>query len=87
MSRFRPGTSAIAFSLFEERGVSVPVTPVAIFGTQKPWLVPATAIRVSVGEPMYVGDFVHGSSNEVVERFRRALETRVKALFLDLIRD
>jgi len=86
VSRFRPGTSAIAFSLFEERGVSVPVTPVAIFGTQKPWLVPAT-IRVSVGEPMYVGDFVRGSSNEVVERFRRALEARVKALFLDLIRD
>jgi 1-acyl-sn-glycerol-3-phosphate acyltransferase len=86
ISRFRPGTSAIAHSLFDECGLSVPITPLAIYGTQIPWLVPGT-IRVNVGEPMFVKDYSRGSCNEVVERFRNALEVRVKALFLDLLKD
>jgi 1-acyl-sn-glycerol-3-phosphate acyltransferase len=86
VSRFRPGTSAIAHNLFEEAGLSVPVTPLAIYGTQKPWLVPGT-IKVNVGEPMFIKDYFAGPSNDIVERFRQALEVRVKDLFLDLLRD
>jgi len=86
ISRFRPGTSAIAYSLFDGCGLSVPVTPLAIYGTQKPWLVPTT-IRVNVGEPMFIQDYSRGTADEIVERFRNALELRVRALFLDLLKD
>ncbi len=86
VSRFRRGTSAIAYSLYREAGISVPVTPLAIYGSQKPWLVPGT-IKVNVGEPMYIRDQIGAAANEVVERFRRALEVRVQALFLELVKD
>ena len=86
VSEFRPGTAAIAFNLLHESGLSVPVTPLAIYGSQKPWLVPGT-IKVNVGEPMYVREHIGGSEEDVVERFRRALELRVRALFLELLKD
>jgi 1-acyl-sn-glycerol-3-phosphate acyltransferase len=86
ISRFLRGTPAIAYTLYSEAGLSVPVTPVAIFGSQKPWLVPGT-IKLNVGEPMYVREFIGGLANDIVERFRSALEVRVKALFLELLKD
>ena len=86
VSRIRPGTPSIAYNLYHEAGISVPVTPLAIYGSQKPWLVPGT-IKMNVGEPMYVREFIGGLANDIVERFRRALEVRVKALFLELIKD
>jgi hypothetical protein len=36
---------------------------------------------------MFIKDYFAGPSNDVVERFRQALEVRVKDLFLDLLRD
>jgi 1-acyl-sn-glycerol-3-phosphate acyltransferase len=86
ISRFLRGTPAIAYTLYSEAGLSVPVTPLAIFGSHKPWLVPGS-IRLNVGEPMYVGEFAGGPAGDVVEKFRSALEVRVKALFLDLLKD
>jgi len=86
ISRFLRGAPAIAYSLYSEAGLSVPVTPVAIFGSHKPWLVPGR-IKLNVGEPMYVGEFAGGLTGDIVEKFRRALEVRVKALFLDLLKD
>jgi len=86
VSPFRRGTSAIAHALYSRAGISVPVTPLAIFGTQRPWLVPGT-IKLNVGEPMYVEPYADGPAGDVVERFRAALEARVKALFLELLKD
>jgi len=86
VSRIRRGTSAIAYSLYHEAGISVPVTPLAIYGSQKPWLLPGT-IKLNVGEPMSIGEFAGGLGGDIVERFRRALEVRVKALFLELLKD
>jgi 1-acyl-sn-glycerol-3-phosphate acyltransferase len=86
VSRFRRGAPAIAYALYSEAGLSVPVTPLAIFGSHTPWLVPGT-IKVNVGEPMYIGEFAGGPAGDVVERFRSGLEERVKALFLDLLKD
>ncbi len=86
VSQFRPGTAAIAHNLYLESGILVPVTPLAIYGSQKPWLVPGT-IKVNVGEPMFIRDHIGTAANDVVERFRSALEARVKALFLALLKD
>lgn len=86
ISRFRRGAPAIVHGLFSDTGLSVPVTPLAISGSQTPWLVPAT-IRLNVGEPMYIDGLRGGQPADVVERFRDALEKRVRALFLELVRN
>jgi 1-acyl-sn-glycerol-3-phosphate acyltransferase len=86
ISRFQPGTPAIAYALYQEAEISVPVTPLAIQGSHQPWGVPGT-IRVNVGEAMHIREFVGGPARDIVERFRRALEVRVRALFLELLRD
>ena len=39
------------------------------------------------GERMYAREFMGGLANAFVDRFRRSLEVRVKALFLELIKD
>jgi len=70
--------------LFKEDGISVPVTPVAMFGTQVPFLIPAK-IRVNVGEPMYITDYLGGDFSETVNRFREALEKMVKSLIFDML--
>jgi 1-acyl-sn-glycerol-3-phosphate acyltransferase len=75
----------MAYNLWRENNLSVPVTPLAIFGTQTPWPIPAR-IKVNVGEPMFISDYVSESAEESIDNFRNALEVRVKRLFLDLIR-
>lgn len=85
VSPFRPGTSIMAYNLLQENNISVPVTPLAMYGTQTPWLIPAK-ILVNVGEPMYIADHLGRGHDESIENFRGALERRVKALFLDLIK-
>jgi len=82
---FRRGAAVLAYVLYKEEGIVVPVTPLAFFGTHKLWVTPGT-IRVSVGAPMNILPYMSGDFDETVERFRRALEERVKALFLELIR-
>ena len=81
---FKRGTSILSYNLYIEEGISVPVTPIAMFGTQVPFLVP-TKVKVNVGEPMYITDYLGGGFEESVERFRRALEDRVKKLLFDIL--
>jgi 1-acyl-sn-glycerol-3-phosphate acyltransferase len=82
---FRKGAAVMAWHLFEEEGIDVPVTPLAIFGTHIAFPVPGT-IRVNVGEPMFIRDHLAGDASPTIERFRTALEARVKDLFMGIIR-
>jgi len=81
---FKRGASVLSYNMYKEEGISVPVTPIAMLGTQVPFLVP-TKIRVKIGEPMYITDYLAGEFAETVDKFREALERRVKALILDII--
>ena len=81
---FKRGASVLSYNMYKEEGISVPVTPIAMLGTQVPFLVP-TKIRVKIGEPMYITDYLVGEFAETVDKFREALEKRVKALILDII--
>jgi 1-acyl-sn-glycerol-3-phosphate acyltransferase len=84
VSAFRRGAAILSYVLYKEDGIVVPVTPLAMFGTHKPWVTPGS-IKVSVGAPMNILPYMSDDFNESVDRFRRALEDRVKALFLELI--
>ncbi len=81
---FRRGASILAYILHNEHGVSVPITPLAMFGTQKPWGIP-TRIQVRVGEPMFIEPYMSGDFERSVVAFKDALESRVKSLFHELI--
>jgi len=85
VSPFKRGASIMAYNLYRDDNISVPVTPLALYGTQTPFLIPARII-ISVGEPMYITDYLGGGYSDSIENFRLALEARVKALFLELIR-
>ncbi len=85
VSPFRRGVSIMAYNLYENQGISVPVTPLAMFGTQLPWLIPGK-VGANVGEPMYIRDYLKSNFADSIDNFRSALEARVKALFLELIR-
>lgn len=84
VSSFRRGASIISYNLFREKGIRVPVTPIAFFGTHAPILIPAK-IRVNVGEPMYITDYIEEEITESVNRFMEAMERRVKDLFAENI--
>lgn len=84
VSYFRRGASIISYNLYQEDGIAVPVTPLAMFGTHFPFLIPAK-IKVNVGEPMYIIDYLSEGFEESVNRFREALEKRVKSLFFELL--
>ncbi len=84
VSYFRRGASILSYNLYQEDGIAVPVTPLAMFGTHFPFLVPAK-IKVNVGEPMYIIDYLREGFEESVGRFRDALEKRVKSLFFELL--
>jgi 1-acyl-sn-glycerol-3-phosphate acyltransferase len=77
---FRRGVSIMAYNLYKEIGLSVPVTPMSIFGTHIMWGVPAT-IKVNVGRPVFVKDHWTGEEVSTVETFRLALERTVTELF------
>lgn len=81
---FKPGVSAIAYNLYLNENLLVPITPLAIFGTQRPFLIPAV-IKVSVGEPMFIADYLRENASETIESFRLALENRVKKLLFGLV--
>jgi hypothetical protein len=84
VSYFKKGASILSYNMYREEGISVPVTPIAMLGTQVPFLVPAK-IKVKIGEPMYITDYLAGEFAETVDKFREALEKKVKALILDII--
>ena len=81
---FRKGVAIISYNLYKEKKISVPITPLAMFGTHWPFPVPKR-IRVNVGEPMFIKDFWAHSFDETVENFRLALEERVKGLLKELL--
>lgn len=78
---FRRGAAIMAYNLYHEEKLSVPVTPLSIFGTHVLWGVPGR-IRVNVGPPMFIQDYWSGSETETVARFRSALESTVSRLFV-----
>ena len=82
---FGRGISIVACGLEVEDGLSVPVTPVAIYGAQRPWIIPGR-ILVGAGPALYARDHVDGDFDASVLRFKAALETAVQGLFFDLIR-
>ncbi len=79
VKEFRRGVSIMAYNLFKEDGVSVPVTPMSLFGTHIMWGVPAT-IKVNVGRPLFVKDYWTGEEVSTVEAFRAALQRTVAGL-------
>jgi len=79
ISSFERGFSVIAYNL-EKKGISVPVIPLAIFGTHLPISIPAK-IWINVGSPMYISDYLTGKRKETVEKFKNALEIKTKTLF------
>jgi 1-acyl-sn-glycerol-3-phosphate acyltransferase len=81
---FKKGSSIMAYNLYKDNGISVPVTPLAMFGTQIPFMIPGK-IRVKVGPPMYIIDHLASGFEETVENFKNALEAKVKALFRELL--
>jgi 1-acyl-sn-glycerol-3-phosphate acyltransferase len=83
---FRKGASIMSYNLYLEKGIVVPVTPIAFFGTHKSMVTPAK-IQVNIGEPLYVTDYLETTFSETVQRFRAAMEGRVNSLFFELIRD
>ncbi|MGD1009217.1 MAG: hypothetical protein ABR951_03595 [Candidatus Aminicenantales bacterium] len=82
---FRRGVPIMVYNLFREERLSVPVTPLSIFGTHTLWGVPGR-IRVNVGAPMYVRDYWGGTESKTVERFRDALEMKVSGLLLESLK-
>lgn len=81
---FRRGVAVMAYNVFQEEGIRVPVTPMAIFGTQIPFFIPAK-VKINVGKPMYITDYLAEGFTESVDNFRYALEKRVKELFRETI--
>jgi len=79
LNSFKKGFSVIAYNL-EKSGISVPVTPIAIFGTHLPFAIPAK-IWINVGSPAYIGDYLTGRRKETIEKFKNVIETKVKTLF------
>jgi len=79
---FRRGVSVMAYNLYKESGLSVPVTPLSIFGTHIMWGVPAT-IKVNVGQPLYIKDHWTGDEVSTIEKFRSTLERTVSGLLLE----
>ncbi len=85
---FRRGVAFIAYNLYADHGLNVPVTPIAFYGTHVPVLVPGR-VTINVGKPMYIADHLVKGANGVlgsVEKFRSALEERVKDLFFETLR-
>jgi len=85
VSPFRRGAAIMSYNLLKENDLSVPVTPIAFFGTHLPYVVPAR-IHVNVGPPLHIEDFWAGDFPETVERFSREMEKRVRSLFREIVR-
>jgi 1-acyl-sn-glycerol-3-phosphate acyltransferase len=85
ISPFRKGPSILSYNLYTEENIPVAVTPMAFFGTQSPVFIPGK-IMVNIGEPMYIVDYMADGFAASVEKFRAAMESRVKDLFMELIK-
>ncbi|MFQ5720859.1 MAG: lysophospholipid acyltransferase family protein [Candidatus Aminicenantales bacterium] len=81
VSPFRRGVAIMAYNLWQE-GIEVPVTPVAMFGTHRPLLIPSK-VKVNVGQAMYISEFIKFEFSEAINKFKEALERRVKILLAE----
>lgn len=82
---FRKGASIMSYNLYVEKGIAVPVTPLAFYGTHKSMVTPSK-VKVNVGEPMFITDYLEKSFIDSVQKFRWAMEERVKSLFYEMIK-
>lgn len=82
---FRAGPAVIAYNLLEDYGLNIPVTPVAMFGTHLAWVVPAR-IRIRVGEPLFIKNYVGPDKVVTINNFKDALELKVKKMMMEIIR-
>ena len=85
VSKFRSGPAVICAEIFRDRGLVIPVTPVAMFGTHMPWVVPGR-IKIAIGKPMCVTDHMAEDFSRTVSRFRSAMEKSVRVLLYRLIK-
>lgn len=85
VSPFRGGAAVIAYNLLTSYDLNIPVSPVALFGTHFPWIMPSR-IHIHVAEPMFVKQYVGSDMFDSINRFKRALELRVRQMMLDIIR-
>jgi 1-acyl-sn-glycerol-3-phosphate acyltransferase len=85
VSPFRKGPSILSYNLYTEEKIPVAVTPMAFFGTQSPVFIPGK-IKVNIGEPMYIADYMADDFATSVEKFREAMERKVKELFMELVK-
>ncbi len=77
---FRRGPAVLCYNLYKERGISVPVTTVTMLGTHKPWIEPAR-IKVHVGKPLYIRDYLAENFETTIQNFREAMETQTRRHF------
>lgn len=82
--KFRRGASIICYNLYKDKKKSVPVTPLVIFRSHWPFMVPCT-ITVKVGSPMFIQDYWRDDFESTVLRFSTALEHRTKELLQELL--
>lgn len=82
VKEFRRGVSIMAYNLYKEERLSVPVTPLSLFGTHIMWGVPGT-IKVNVGRPLFIKDYWTGDEASTVESFRSELQRTVSGLFCE----
>jgi 1-acyl-sn-glycerol-3-phosphate acyltransferase len=79
MKPFGRGMALVAYHMHTQEGIDVPVTPLALFGTQLPWMIPGT-IQVHFGEPMFIRDHMRATLEASVEAFKDALERKVDGM-------
>ncbi len=84
VSPIKKGAAIISYNLYMNEGISVPVTPLVMFGTHFPFFMPGK-IQVRVGKPMFIADYIEGGFNETIERFRSALEKTLNSLFFQIL--
>lgn len=81
---FRYGVPVMAYNLYHQDNINVPVTPVAIFGAHIPFGFPGT-IKINVGSPVYITECIKSDFSHSVECFRQLLEERVRKLLLEIV--
>ncbi len=84
-SPFRRGPAILCFNMYRSEGLEVPVIPVAMYGTHWPWVTPGT-IKVRVGPPLFVSQYLEGDFSRTISRFRDAMEKRVRIMLYELIK-
>ncbi len=85
MSPFRRGPAILCFNVYRTEGMEVPLVPVAMYGTHLPWVTPGT-IKVQVGKPLYISQYLGRDFAHTISRFRDAMEKRVRIMLYELVK-